>query len=308
MANGDPFDGLHEFLAIARRGSIRGAAAELGVTPGAVSQALQGLERRLGLPLFHRTTRRISLTEAGETLLGRLGPAADAITGTIDGLRRMTAEPSGTLRLLAHRMAVETVIHPLIPAFRAACPGVTVDITIDDGLEDQIAGRYDAHIAIGEFIDRDMIAVRVSRPFRWLVAASPDYLARRGRPEVPEDIARHDCIRFRLARSRRIYRWEFERPGPDGTAQALSVDPPGDIVTNDTKLVRTFALQGLGLVYGSELMLAEDLAAGRLETVLDAFMPARDALFLCYPRASRSDPKLRAFVEACQRQLRRSGG
>lgn len=173
MANGDPFDGLHEFLAIARRGSIRGAAAELGVTPGAVSQALQGLERRLGLPLFHRTTRRISLTEAGETLLGRLGPAADAITGTIDGLRRMTAEPSGTLRLLAHRMAVETVIHPLIPAFRAACPGVTVDITIDDGLEDQIAGRYDAHIAIGEFIDRDMIAVRVSRPFRWLVAASP---------------------------------------------------------------------------------------------------------------------------------------
>ena len=103
--------------------------------------------------------------------------------------------------------------------------------------------------------DRDMIAVRVSRPFRWLVAASPDYLARRGRPEVPEDIARHDCIRFRLARSRRIYRWEFERPGPDGTAQALSVDPPGDIVTNDTKLVRTFALQGLGLVYGSELML-----------------------------------------------------
>jgi DNA-binding transcriptional LysR family regulator len=288
MANGDPFDGLHEFLAIARRGSIRGAAAELGVTPGAVSQALQGLERRLGLPLFHRTTRRISLTEAGETLLGRLGPAADAITGTIDGLRRMTAEPSGTLRLLAHRMAVETVIHPLIPAF--------------------LAGRYDAHIAIGEFIDRDMIAVRVSRPFRWLVAGSPDYLARRGRPEVPEDVARHDCIRFRLARSRRIYRWEFERPGPDGTAQALSVDPPGDIVTNDTKLVRTFALQGLGLVYGSELMLGEDLAAGRLETVLDAFMPARDALFLCYPRASRSDPKLRAFVEACQRQMRRSGG
>jgi DNA-binding transcriptional LysR family regulator len=195
MARTDAFDGLSEFLAIARRGSFRGAAAELGVTPGAVSQALRALERRLGLPLLHRTTRKVALTEAGERLLAQAAPAAETIAGTLDELTQLRAKPSGTLRLLVHRMALAHVIEPILPGFRATWPEVKVEITVDDTHAEVVAGGYDAGIRIGEFIDRDMVAVRVSPPFQWLVLGAPAYFAARGRPLVPEDLTRisHQC-------------------------------------------------------------------------------------------------------------------
>lgn len=294
MARIDPFDGLSEFLAIARCGSFRGAAAELGVTPGAVSQALQVLERRLGLPLFHRTTRRIALTEAGERLIAQLRPAAEAITGTLDDLTLLRAKPSGHLRLLAHRMAIPQVIEPILPEFSRAHPDISVEIVVDDAQLELIEGRYDAGIRIGEYIDRDMVAVRVSPPFRWTVLGSPAYFARRGRPSRPEDIALHDCIRYRLPGTSEVYRWEFERGG-----QALTVDPPGSVVVNDSELLRSLAIKGMGLIYTASLKVAPDIASGALEPVLEEFMPPRDSLFICFPRSSRSQPKLRAFVEAC---------
>ncbi|MFC7398412.1 LysR family transcriptional regulator [Chelatococcus sp. GCM10030263] len=292
MARADPFDGLSEFLAIVRRGSFRGAATELGVTPGAVSQALHALERRLGLPLFHRTTRRIALTEAGETLLAQLRPAAETITSTLDDLTRLRAQPSGTLRLLVHRMALPHVMEPILPAFRRAYPDVKVEIAVDDGQVEVVGGGYDAGIRIGEFIDGDMVAVRASPAFSWVVLGSPGYFATHGRPLVPEDLARHECVRFRLPGNGKVYRWEFERDG-----QALTIDPPGSILVNDASLLRSLALAGMGLIYTASLLAAAEVAAGLLEPVLVPFAPARDALFICFPRSSRNQPKLRAFVE-----------
>jgi DNA-binding transcriptional LysR family regulator len=298
MARADPFDGLSEFLAIARRGSFRGAATELGVTPGAISQALHALERRLGLPLFHRTTRRIALTEAGETLLAQLRPAAETITGTLDGLTRLRSEPSGTLRLLVNRMSLPQVVEPILPAFRRAYPDVKVEIAVDDGQVEVVGGGYDAGIRIGEFIDGDMLAVRISPAFSWVVLGSPAYFAAHGRPIVPEDLAQHECVRFRLPGNGKIYRWEFEREG-----QALTIDPPGAILVNDASLLRALAVKGIGLIYTASLIAAPELATGLLEPVLETFAPARDALFICFPRSSRNQPKLRAFVELARQEL-----
>ena len=194
IANGTPnsFDGLSEFLAIVRRGGFRAAALELGVTPGAVSQAVQALERRLGLPVFHRTTRKVTLTEAGEKLFQRLDPAAETITSLLEELIQMRARPGGTLRLLVHRIALRHVVEPVLPQFREAWPDVKVEITIDDTHAELVAGGFDAGIRIGEYIDRDMIAVRVSPIFSWIVVGAPDYFSRRGRPLTPEDLARHE--------------------------------------------------------------------------------------------------------------------
>jgi DNA-binding transcriptional LysR family regulator len=294
VARIDPFDGLSEFLAIARCGSFRAAAAELGVTPGAISQALQVLERRLGLPLFHRTTRKIGLTEAGERLLVQLRPAAETITGTLDDLTLLRAKPSGRLRLLVHRMAIPQVIEPILPAFRQSYPDISVEIVVDDAHVELIAGGFDAGIRIGEYIDRDMVAVRVSPPFSWMVLGAPSYFARHGRPGAPEDIAAHDCIRYRLPGTSEVYRWEFERNG-----QALTVDPPGSVVVNDSGLLRSLAIQGMGLIYTAGLKVGPDIEAGLLEPALEEFMPPRDSLFICFPHSSRTQPKLRAFVEAC---------
>jgi DNA-binding transcriptional LysR family regulator len=299
MARSDSFDGLSEFLAIVRQGSFRAAAIELGVTAGAVSQALQTLERRLGLPLFHRTTRKVSLTEAGEKLLTQLAPAADVITATLDELAQLRAKPSGTLRLLVQRAAVPHVIEPILPAFHRAWPELKVEITIEDSHASIVADGHDAGIRIGEFIDRDMVALRVSPSFSWLVMGAPSYFSAHGRPRVLEDIAEHQCIRYRRPDVGDVYRWEFERDG-----QSLSIEPPGSLVVNDSGLVRTLAAQGLGLIYTSSLLAAPELQAGLLEPVLEAFAPSRDAFFLYFPRASRNQPKLRAFVDACARGVR----
>lgn len=299
MPRPDPFDGLSEFLAIARCGSFRRAAAELGVTPGSVSQALQGLEARLGLPLFHRTTRSVALTEAGERLLTHAGPAAETIRESLDELLQLRAKPAGILRLLVHRIALPHVVEPVLPRFRRAYPDVKVEITVDEGRAEIVAGGYDAGIRLGEYIDRDMITVRATTPFTWLVVGAPAYFAVHGRPETPEALARHECLGFRRPGIGDIYRWEFERDG-----EALIIEPPGSVVVNDAGLLRALAKQGMGLIYTSSLQAATEIAEGSLEPVLEAFAPARDSLFICFPKASRNQPKLRAFVEACTQGIR----
>lgn len=299
MARPDLFDGISEFLTVVRRGSFRSAAGELGVTPGAVSQAVQTLERRIGLPLFHRTTRHVALTEAGERFLAEVRPAADAIAGSLENLANLSTKPSGTLRLLTHHSAAREVLTPVLPAFLTAYPDIAVEVITDTKHQDLVGGGFDAGIRIGEFIDQDMLTVRVTPPFSWVVVGSPAYFATHGRPDTPDDLANHTCLRFRLPPSGDLYRWEFEREGV-----AVTIDPPGQLTSDDFALLRAMAVAGLGLTYASSRNIRRELADGRLETCLDDYTPAQDARYLYYPKSSRLQPKLRVFIDACLRSMR----
>ena len=295
MARVDAFTGLSEFLAVAEHASFRAAAARLGVSSAAVSQAILALERRLGLPLFQRTTRRVSLTEAGAKLLSRLKPAATEIFDSIEALGDLRARPSGRLRLSVPRMAIPLVLEPLLPHFSRAYPDVEVEVDVNDASIDLTAERFDAGIRIGEYVERDMIAVKLTPDIRWSVVGTPGYFAAHGRPNRPEDLIDHECVRFRFASNREIYRWEFERDGRE-----FSIEPRGKFVVNDSALMLALGLSGVALVYGSDLQTATDVAEGRLEYVLERYLPTTPGLFLYFPARSQMQPKLRAFIDAAR--------
>lgn len=295
----DPFAGLAAFLAVAETGSFTAAAARLGVSPAAVSQTVKALENRLGTPLFLRTTRRVGLTEAGAALLIRARPAAAEILQALETAGEMGEEPAGVLRLTVPRMAVPLVIEPVIPVLRRAHPKVAVEIAVEDAAMDLPAHGYDAGIRIGEMVERDMVAVRLTRDIVWSVVASPAYLAARGTPQQPEDLTQHDAIRYRFPTSGAIYRWEFERDG-----RTLTVDPPGSLVVNDGALLISFALAGLGLAYVADIAAEEEIEADRLRPVLQPFLPRSPGLFLYFPRRASIQPKLRAFIDVMRTVLR----
>ena len=303
MSRVDAFSGLAEFLAVAGHASFRAAAAELRVTPAAVSQAVRGLEARVGLPLFQRTTRSVALTEAGAEFLTRLRPAATEIGEALDALADVRGRPAGCLRLSVPRIALDLVIVPVLPEFRRAFPDVKVEIDVDDASVDLTAGRLDAGIRIGEFIERDMIAVRLTPDFRWHVVGTPSYFAERGRPRVPQDLVKHACIGYRYPTAKAVARWEFVRGGRE-----FSLDPPGSIVVNDHLTMIALARQGMGLAYTADHVAARDLASGELEAVLGSHLPTKPGLFLYFPARSQAQPKLRAFIDVATRLLRPTGG
>jgi DNA-binding transcriptional LysR family regulator len=292
MARSDGFSGLSEFLSVARHASFRAAAAELGVTPAAVSQAIRTLETKTGLVLFQRTTRRVGLTEAGEKLLTGVRPAAAEIAEAFNALTDLRERPAGLLRLSVPRVALPLVIEPVLPAFRRAYPDVAVDIDVNDAAVDLTSNNLDAGIRIGELVERDMIAVRLTPDLRWSVLGAPAYFAARGRPRTPEELIRHECIRYRFLTAGSIYRWEFERGGRE-----FSVDVPGGVTVNDSTLMMSFALRGMGLIYTADLFAARELAAGELESVLEEFLPKTPGLFLYFPARTQTQPKLRAFID-----------
>ena len=293
------FDGLPEFLAVARRLSISKAAFDIGKTPGAVSHALQKLEQRLGVPLFHRTTRKVSLTEAGEELLHKVEPAALAISTGLEDAAQSAKAPSGTLRLIVERLALPHVIEPLLPAFREAWPNLNLEITVSNRHENFVSEGYDAGILIGSYIAQDMIAVRLCKPFQWAVFGSPAYFRANGKPQSTGDLVRHQCIRFRRPEKGDIYRWEFVENG-----STVRIDPAGSITVNDGELMRSLAVQGAGLIYSSTFHSSRELAAGTLEPALLECSPGNDGLFLYFSRTARNQPKLRAFIELCGQVLK----
>jgi DNA-binding transcriptional LysR family regulator len=292
MARSDGFSGLSEFLAVARHASFRAAAAELGVTPAAVSQAVRTLEAKTGLVLFQRTTRRVGLTEAGEKLLARVRPAAAEIAEAFDALSDLRERPAGLLRLSVPRVAVPLVIEPVLAGFRRAYPDVAVDIDVNDAAVDLTANNLDAGIRIGELVESDMIAVRLTPDLRWSVLGTPSYFAARGRPRTPEELTHHECIRYRFLTAGSIYRWEFVRGGRE-----FSVEVPGHVTVNDGALMMSLALKGMGLIYTADRFAARELAAGELETVLEEFLPTSPGLFLYFPARTQTQPKLRAFID-----------
>jgi len=303
MARTDGFTGLSEFLAVAEHASFRVAAARLNVTPAAVSQAIRALESRLGLPLFQRTTRRVGLTEAGQSLLARLRPAATEIHDALEALGDLREHPGGLLRISVPRMVVTLIIDPVLPEFRRAYPDVNVEIDVSDANVDLTADGFDAGIRIGESIERDMIAVRISSDIHWSILGAPAYFARRGRPRTPEELMNHECIRYRFPSARTIYRWEFERDGRE-----FSLDPPGAVIVNDGDLLISLAKRGMGLAYTADLAVVREIAAGELEPVLSSFLPVTPGMFLYFPARTQTQPKLRAFIDVLTTFAKRQRG
>jgi DNA-binding transcriptional LysR family regulator len=295
----DPFSGLSEFAAVAETRSFTAAGARLGISPAAVSQTIKALEARLMTPLFIRTTRRVGLTEAGVALYARIGPATAEVAAALDALGTWASEPSGLLRLTVPRMAVDLVVKPVMPVMRSIHPKVAIEISVDDNAVELPGKAFDAGIRIGEYIERDMVAVRLTPDITWSIVASPAYLDLRGRPETIEDLADHDTIGYRFPTSGIVYRWEFEREG-----RALSVDATGSIIVNDGTLLVSLAKAGLGLAYVADIAVENEVDSGALIPVLTQFLPRSAGLHLYFPRHAQRQPKLRAFIDVAKQVLR----
>jgi DNA-binding transcriptional LysR family regulator len=296
----DPFDGLPAFLAVAETRSFTAAAARLGVSPAAMSQAVRAMEKRLGTPLFARTTRRVGLTEAGAALFAKARPAAAEIAAAVEAVGAMGDRPTGRLRLTLPRIAVDLFAGALVKAYCAACPDVTLDVSVDDHVVDLAAEGFDAGIRIGEAVERDMIAVKLTPDFRWLVVGAPSYFARHGRPETPEALRNHACIRYRFPTSGTIYRWEFARQG-----RAFSVGVDGPLIVDDGALGVELAVRGLGLTYSADWILDFHLRRRRLIPVLEDFAVTSAGFYLYFVNRAQTQPKLRAFIDIARQVVGR---
>ncbi|HEY8972811.1 MAG TPA: LysR family transcriptional regulator [Burkholderiaceae bacterium] len=284
-------DGLEAFLRVAARGSFRQAAADLAVTPSAVSQAIRAIEARLGVALFTRTTRSVGLTEAGQRFLEHVRPAFDAIVAATEEAKGQSRRPSGLLRLAVPPSVVPLVLQPVLASFAEAHPDVVVEIASSEELVDLARDGFDAGIRLGEFIAADMVAVRLTPPLRFAIVASPAYLARHGRPQALADLTAHACIRLRRAGGA-IAPWRVEDEG-----RAIELAVTGPVVVNDYATMLGAALGGVGLAQLPEPVAASHVAEGRLEEVLPALAPSTPGVFLYHPGRLQVLPKLRAFID-----------
>ena len=284
-------DGVEAFVRVAERRSFRQAAADLGVTPSAVSQAVRALEARMGVTLFTRTTRSVGLTEAGERFLERARPAFEEIVAASTAARGLGLTPSGLLRLAVPRAAVPLILQPILASFCSAFPDVVVETAASGELVDLARDGFDAGIRLGEFIAADMVAVRLTPPFRLIVVGSPDYFARCGRPRKPADLASHACVRLRRSNGA-LAHWRVRTArGP------LELAVSGPLIVNDVPSMLSAALGGVGLAQVPEPMAREHLAAGELEEALAEHAPSSPGMFLYFPSRAQVMPKLRAFVD-----------
>jgi DNA-binding transcriptional LysR family regulator len=299
VARTDVFSGLTEFMAVADHGSFRAAAAQLNVSPAAVSQAVKALELRVGMLLFLRTTRSVALTEAGVQLHRRLRSATGEIAEALDEIDALRQRPSGVLRLSVPHIALELVMLPVLPGFRAAYPDIKVELDVNDASVDIAAQGFDAGVRIGDLVERDMVAVRLTPGFRWRVLAAPAYLDRFGVPGKPADLLQHQCIGYRFPSAKTVYRWQFQNKG-----RPLTVDVAGGIIVNDHLTMISLARAGAGLVYTADLVAAPDIEAKRLRPVLTPYGVSGPGLHLYFPMRSQQQPKLRAFIDFTRQVLR----
>ncbi len=284
-------DGVETFLSVAQHRSFRRAAADLGVTPSAISQAVRALEARVGAALFIRTTRSVSLTEAGERFLSRAKPAFEELVAASQVARGFGERPAGLLRLSVPRAVVPILLHPLIASFCQAYPEVEVEIAASEELVDIAAKGFDAGIRLGQFIAADMVAVRLTRPFPFVVVGSPDYLRRRKRPERIDDLRQHACLRLRRSNGS-VAPWSFVKGN-----KAIEVAVAGPVIAHDYPTLIDAAIEGVGLVQVPEPVAAAAVKAGRLTRVLEPFAPMPPGVFLYYPGRRQMMPKLRAFID-----------
>jgi DNA-binding transcriptional LysR family regulator len=281
------------FLAVARERSFTRAAAQLGLSPSALSHTIRGLEERLGLRLLARTTRSVAPTEAGERLLRNIGPRLEEIESELSALSELRDKPAGTLRITTGEHAAETILWPALAQLLPRYPDIKVELIIDYGLTDIVAERYDAGVRLGEQVAKDMIAVRIGPDLRMAVVGSPAYFTSRTQPRTPQQLTEHSCINIRLPTHGGIYAWEFEKRG-----RSLRVRVDGQVVFNNISLRLQAVRAGLGLAYLPEDQVQSELADGRLIRVLQDWCPGFSGYHLYYPSRRQPAPAFAVLAEA----------
>jgi DNA-binding transcriptional LysR family regulator len=281
---------LATFLVVAEERSFTRAAKRQGVSPSAVSHSIRALEEDVGVRLLARTTRSVSLTEAGEQLLGRLRPALTEVGETLEEISGRRDKTAGRVRLLLPRLAIHSVLAPKLGKLSREYPEIILDVTTDDSRRDIVAEGFDAGIHFGEYIQKDMIAVRVSPDQRPAIVGSPAYLEEHPRPQVPRDLLQHCCINFRHG-SAGLYRWEFEKG-----RKSLSVAVSGSLIVDDLELVIRGALEGVGLAFVNEQEITSELGDGRLIQVLEDWCQPYPGFFIYYPSRRQQIAALSALV------------
>ena len=274
-----PVNGLEVFLAIAECGSLRAAAAALGVQPPAISHQLKAFEERIGVSLFARTTRSVRLTDAGRALQRRAKPAVSELNEALEEARGVGGARKGTIRTTLPHWAYQLVIAPKLAAFQRQYPEIELELSLNDGFVDIVAEGFHAGVRLGDRIDDDMIAVRLTPPLKGAYFAAPSYFARHGRPQQPRALLQHNCIRYRFIGSQRIAEWRFR-----GKQGSYSVNVKGNLIFNSFQSIVQAALDGLGIGWSLRAGVAQELASGRLESILDRHVIERPGLFLYFPR------------------------
>jgi DNA-binding transcriptional LysR family regulator len=292
LISSSDFGQLRAFVAVGEARSFSRAADVLGVSPSALSQMVRAFEERVGVQLLNRTTRSVSLTDAGETLLQRVGPAVGELGAALGQVRRYREQPSGAVRIQASCLAAELYLEPILGSFQQAYPDVILDITVDDAVTDVVAGGYDAALRIGELIGRDMIAVRLGPDLRQVAVASPAYVELHGAPQSPRDLMAHRCIRWRWPGHTAPYNWEFWE---NGTWFEVAVDGP--LIVNSKDMGVRAAIDGVGIAFAMEPMAETAIASGRLIPMLQQWSASFPGHHLCYPQQRQMAPALRAFID-----------
>jgi len=290
-------DGIEAFLRVAERRSFSAAASDLGVSPSAISQTIKGLEARVGAPLFMRTTRSVGLTQAGEMFFERAAPAYSGLAEAYEAARNLGNRPAGRLRINLMRGAIQPLFEPIIAGFCDTYPEIELEIYADDALSDLNAGGFDAGVRMGESLEADMIAVRLSGAFRFVAVAAPAYIERYGMPQRPEELRTHRCVRMRLS-SGAMLPWTFV----DGNRE-FDVPVTGPVIVNDFAGIMVAVRSGIAMGMVAEPVVHEHIERGDLKLVLGDFAPSSAGLFLYYPSRKQVMPKLRAFIDYAREYL-----
>jgi DNA-binding transcriptional LysR family regulator len=297
MARED-FSDLLGFIAVARAGSFTRAAAQLGVSQSALSQAIRGLEERLGIRLLTRTTRSVSPTEAGQRVMATVAPRFEEIEAEMAALGELRDKPAGTVRITTSDHAADTILLPKLGALLPEYPDLNVEINTDYGMVDIVAQRFDAGVRLGESVAKDMIAMRIGPDMRMAVVGAPSYFARHSAPLMPQELTDHVCINIRMPTYGGLYVWEFARDGHE-----LNVRVEGQLIANGIHQVINGALAGLGLGFVLEDLVEEYVAAGRLVRVLDDWCPSFAGYHLYYPSRRQPSPAFALLLKALRYQL-----
>jgi DNA-binding transcriptional LysR family regulator len=291
---------LEAFMAIVAHRSFRRAADELGLAPSTLSHMMRTMEKRMGVRLLHRTTRSVAPTEAGVRLAARLGPALQDVDAALEAVDAFRGGPRGSLRINSNISASRLLLKRIVPTFLGRYPAMTVDLVSEGRLIDIVAEGFDAGVRLREAVPQDMVAVQFGGKAQFVAVASPAYVERHGRPEVPDDLARHTCVRFRLP-SGKLYRWEFEKNG-----QEIAVEVPGSLILDNIDLMAEVAAAGLGIAYVPRLAAEAFLKNGRLLAVLEDWCPEIDGLCLYYPGHRHVPAGLQAFIDVMRETTRKS--